>query len=155
MLVNMSYAFEDRENLYLVIDLMQGGDLRYHLAKHKKFSEEQTKFFIACMLLSLEYLHQKSILHRDIKPENLVFDVNGYLKITDLGIARVWNPDNSKDTSGTPGYMAPEVMCKQPHGVAVDYFAMGIIGYECMFGRRPYTGRNRREIREHILAKQI
>lgn len=154
-LVNMNYAFEDRENLYLVIDLMQGGDLRYHLAKHKKFNEEQSKFFIACMLLALEYLHQKSILHRDIKPENLVFDSNGYLKITDLGIARVWNPDNSKDTSGTPGYMAPEVMCKQPHGVAVDYFAMGIIGYECMFGRRPYTGRNRREIREHILAKQI
>lgn len=105
--------------------------------------------------MGLEYLHQKSILHRDIKPENLVFDTNGYLKITDLGIARVWNPDNSKDTSGTPGYMAPEVMCKQPHGVAVDYFAMGVIGYECMFGRRPYTGRNRREIREHILAKQI
>ena len=88
----MNYAFEDRENLYLVIDLMQGGDLRYHLAKHKKFNEEQTRFFIACMLLSLEYLHQKSILHRDIKPENLVFDSNGYLKITDLGIARVWNP---------------------------------------------------------------
>ena len=67
---------------------------------------------MACMLQSLEYLHQKSILHRDIKPENLVFDANGYLKITDLGIGRVWNPDNSKDTSGTPGYMAPEVMCK-------------------------------------------
>ena len=70
----MSYAFEDRENLYLVMDLMQGGDLRYHLAKHKKFTEEQTRWFIACMLLGLEYLHQKGILHRDIKPENLVFD---------------------------------------------------------------------------------
>lgn len=111
-LVNMNFAFEDRENLYLVSDLMQGGDLRYHLAKHKKFNEQQTRFFIACMILALEYLHQKSILHRDIKPENLVFDSNGYLKITDLGIARVWNPDNSKDTSGTPGYMAPEVMCR-------------------------------------------
>jgi len=53
----MQSAIQDRENLYLVIDLMQGGDLRYHLAKHKKFSEEQTRFFIACMLLSLEYLH--------------------------------------------------------------------------------------------------
>jgi serine/threonine protein kinase len=90
----MNYAFEDRENLFLVIDMMQGGDLRYHLAQRKKFTEEQTRFFIACMVISLEYLHQKSILHRDIKPENLVFDKNGYLKITDLGIARVWNPEN-------------------------------------------------------------
>lgn len=74
------------------------------------------EFFVACMLLSLEFLHSKSILHRDIKPENLVFDddgsifcffkfIIGYMKITDLGIARVWNPDNAKDTSGTPGYM--------------------------------------------------
>ncbi len=101
----MHYAFQDRENLYLVIDIMQGGDLRYHFAKHRKFTEEQTKFFMACMLLCLEFLHSKSILHRDIKPENLVFDEAGYMKVTDLGIARVWNPDNAKDTSGTPGYM--------------------------------------------------
>jgi serum/glucocorticoid-regulated kinase 2 len=82
----MHYAFQDRENLYLVIDIMPGGDLRYHFAKHRKFTEEQTsnnkryliilllEFFMACMLLCLEYLHSKSILHRDIKPENLVFD---------------------------------------------------------------------------------
>ena len=83
----------------------------------------------------MEYIHGKSILHRDIKPENLVFDEKGYLRVTDFGIARIWNPENSKETSGTPGYMAPEVMCRQNHGVAVDYFAVGIIGYECMMGR--------------------
>ena len=113
------------------------------------------EFFIACMLLCLEYLHKNAILHRDIKPENLVFDENGYLRVTDLGIARLWNPENSKDTSGTPGYMAPEVMCRQNHGVAVDYFAMGVIAYECMFGKRPYSGKDRKEIRDHILSKQV
>jgi serine/threonine protein kinase len=131
---------------------------------------------MGCMILCLEYLHSKSILHRDIKPENLVFDEEGkihiyqnlgYMKVTDLGIARVWNPDNAKDTSGTPGYMgnkyiyyhqikiAPEVMCRQNHGVAVDYFAMGVIGYECMYGKRPYVGKTRKEIRDHILSKQV
>lgn len=108
----MQYAFQDRENLYLVMDLLNGGDLRYHIARFRRFSEEQTKFFIACILVSLEYVHNKSILHRDIKPENLVFDEKGYLRVTDFGIARIWNPENSKETSGTPGYMAPEVMCR-------------------------------------------
>ena len=168
----MHYSFEDRDNLYLVIDLMSGGDLRYHIGKHRRFTEEQTskifktfqfshsdrcfaslEFFIACMLLCLEYLHKNAILHRDIKPENLVFDENGYLRITDLGIARLWNPENSKDTSGTPGYMAPEVMCRQNHTYAVDYFAIGVMGYEFMLGRRPYVGRSRKEIRDMIFAK--
>jgi len=72
-----------------------------------------------------------------------------------LGIARVWRPDNSSDTSGTPGYMAPEVMCRHNHGVAVDYYAVGVIAYECMMGKRPYVGRDRKEIRDQILAKQV
>ncbi|CAD8141420.1 unnamed protein product [Paramecium octaurelia] len=154
-LVNMHASFQDRENLYLVMDLMQGGDLRYHLCKQKRFTEKQTKFFIVCLLLALDYLHTNTILHRDVKPENLVFDRNGYLRLTDLGIARIWKPDNENDTSGTPGYMAPEVMCRQAHGVASDYFAVGVIAYECMFGKRPYIGKTRREIRDQILAKQV
>jgi len=154
-LVNMVYAFQDRDNLYLLMDIMPGGDLRHHIARHKKFTEEQTKFFVACMVTCLEYIHNQGILHRDIKPENLVFDAQGYLRTTDLGIARVWRPDNSTDTSGTPGYMAPEVMCRQNHGVAVDYYAVGVIAYECMIGKRPYVGRDRKEIRDQILAKQV
>ena len=83
----------------------------------------------------IEFVHSRHFLHRDIKPENLVFDDKGYLKVTDFGIARIWNPENSKETSGTPGYMAPEVMCRLNHGVAADYFAVGVIGYECMMGK--------------------
>eukprot|EP00357_Protocruzia_adherens_P036602 CAMPEP_0115006092 /NCGR_PEP_ID=MMETSP0216-20121206/20275_1 /TAXON_ID=223996 /ORGANISM="Protocruzia adherens, Strain Boccale" /LENGTH=412 /DNA_ID=CAMNT_0002372571 /DNA_START=145 /DNA_END=1383 /DNA_ORIENTATION=- len=154
-IVNMHYAFQDRENLFLAMDLLTGGDLRYHIGRKKRFTEEQTRFLVACIVEGLEYLHVNGILHRDIKPENLVLDNSGYCRITDLGIARVWNPENAQDTSGTPGYMAPEVMCRQNHGVAVDYFAVGVLTYEFMVGRRPYLGKSRKEIRDQILAKQV
>lgn len=95
-------------------------------------------------------MHTNGVIHRDIKPENLLMDSNGYVRITDLGISREWTPENANDTSGTPGYMAPEVMCRQNHGVAVDYFALGVIAYEFMKGRRPYVGKNRKEIRDMI-----
>lgn len=154
-IVNMKWAFQDRDNLYLVMDLLTGGDLRFHICLYRKFTEEMTKFFTACIIQGLECLHEKSILHRDIKPENLVFEENGYIRITDLGIARKWGPDNHKETSGTPGYMAPEVMCRQNHGLEVDFFALGVIVYECMMGKRPYLGRSRKEIRDQIQAKQV
>jgi serine/threonine protein kinase len=70
------------------MDLLTGGDLRYHIGKQRKFKEVQTKFFIACILLALEYLHNKNIIHWDIKPENLVLEKDGYVRVTDLGIAR-------------------------------------------------------------------
>jgi protein kinase A len=65
----------------------------------------ELEFFVCCIIVGLEYLHNNGILHRDIKPENLVLDNKGYVRITDLGISREWRPENSSDTSGTPGYM--------------------------------------------------
>jgi serine/threonine protein kinase len=154
-IVNMYYSFQDSQNLYLVMDLLTGGDLRYHISRYKKFNEEQTKFFVACILLGLDYLHTNNILHRDIKPENLVLAERGYVRITDFGIAKLYQKDNSSETSGTPGYMAPEVMCAQNHTIAVDYFALGVLTYEFMFGVRPYTGKTRKEIKDKIMAKQV
>ena len=112
-IVNMHFAFQDKENLYLVMDFLSGGsggDLRFHISRHKKFSEEQTRFFICGLILSLEYIHSNNIIHRDIKPENLVLEKNGYLRVTDFGIAKKIGPNPHVETSGTPGYMAPEVM---------------------------------------------
>ena len=154
-IINMHFSFQDGENLYIAMDLLTGGDLRYHICKHKKFFEEQTKFFIACIILSLDYIHTNNILHRDLKPENLVLDSNGYMKLTDFGIAKVYKKENYKETSGTLGYMAPEVLCGQNHTIAVDYFALGVIGYELMNGFRPYVGKNRKEIKEKMMAKQV
>lgn len=67
---------------------------------------------LACLVLSLEYIHKKRVIHRDVKPENLVFDHRGYLYLADFGISRIKQSkkNNSKDNSGTPGYMAPEVL---------------------------------------------
>lgn len=154
-IVNVHYAFQDITNLYLVIDLLTGGDLRYQISKYRKFTEEQTKFFVACILLALDYIHTNNILHRDLKPENLVLDDNGYVRLTDFGIAKYYTKENSSETSGTPGYMSPEVMCAQNHTISVDYYALGVITFEFMFGFRPYTGKSRKEIKDKILAKQV
>ena len=153
-IVNMHYAFQDRDNLYLIMDMLSGGDLRYHISRYRRFSEEQTRFFIACMVYTLEYIHGNNVIHRDIKPENLVLDDKGYVRITDFGIAKENMPDNSSETSGTPGYMSPEVMKGKNHSFPVDYFAIGVIGYEFMIGKRPYYGKNRKEIKEQMLSVQ-
>jgi serine/threonine protein kinase len=73
-IVNVHYAFQDKMTLFLVMDLLLGGDLRYHIARKKKFTESQTRFFIACLVHALDAVHSSNIIHRDIKPENLVFD---------------------------------------------------------------------------------
>lgn len=80
-------------------------------------------------MLSLEYLHKNRVMHRDLKPENLVLDDKGYVRVTDLGVSREFKVNNAEDTSGTPGYMAPEVICKMDHSYPVDYFALGVIAY--------------------------
>ena len=154
-IINMQFSFQDSEHLYIAMDLLTGGDLRYQLCLKKKFSEQETKFFIACIILSLEYLHSNNIIHRDLKPENLVLDSKGYVKLTDFGIAKYYVKENKKETSGTPGYMSPEVMCGQNHTIAVDYFALGVIGYEFMNGKRPYLGKNRKEIKAKIFSTQV
>ena len=153
-IVNMYFAFQDFYNLYLVMDLLTGGDLRYHIAHKKTFTERETKFLIANMLLALKYIHSKNIIHRDIKPENLVLEKNGYVRITDFGVAKINEADNSSETSGTPGYMAPEVILVQNHTFVSDFFALGVIGYEFMLGYRPYLGRGRKEIKMLIISKQ-
>ena len=77
------------------MDYLAGGDLRYHICRYRKFEEETPRFFVACLIAGLEYIHIKNIIHRDIKPENLVIESDGYLRITDFGIARVWREDNA------------------------------------------------------------
>ena len=102
--------------------------------------------------LSLPVLSQNHIL---LSP-SFQDDPSSDLKMIDLGLAKRGKiSEQSSGVTGTIGYMAPEVMCRQNHGYAVDYFALGVIGYEFMMGRRPYVGRSRKEIRDMIFAKQV
>ena len=156
LISNMYYAFQNKEYLFIILDYLPGGDLRYHLSKRKKFSEKEIKFLTSNLILSLEYLHNKNIIHRDVKPENLVFDLNGYLHLTDLGISCEFIKGKKLfNSSGTLSYMAPEVFLKKNHYFTVDYFAVGIIIYELIFGKRPFNGKNRNEIKENIISKEI
>ena len=148
-IVNIYYAFQDKDNLYLVIDFLSGGDLRFHVSRYHIFSEEQTRFFISCIIQGLSHIHYNNIIHRDIKPENLVLDSRGYVRITDFGIAKENEKDNSSETSGTPGYMSPEVLFKKNHSFSTDFFAIGVIGFEFMRGKRPFTG-SKEEIKEKM-----
>ena len=148
-IVNIYYAFQDKDHLYLVIDFLSGGDLRYHVSRYHTFSEEQTRFFLSCIIQGLSHIHNNNIIHRDIKPENLVLDSRGYVRITDFGIAKENENDNSSENSGTPGYMSPEVILKKNHTFTTDFFALGVIGYEFMKGKRPFTG-TRAEIKEKM-----
>ena len=153
-IVNMICAFQDYENLYLLMDLLTGGDLRYHFNSNHIFSEKEIRFFISCLILSLEYIHENKVIHRDVKPENLVCDDKGYVRLTDFGIAKIKKEENSSEKSGTPGYMAPEVLMGQNHSFTVDFYAIGIIGYEFLMGKRPYVGKNRKEIKQLVLSKE-
>eukprot|EP01017_Pseudomicrothorax_dubius_P008362 TRINITY_DN12744_c0_g2_i1.p1 TRINITY_DN12744_c0_g2~~TRINITY_DN12744_c0_g2_i1.p1 ORF type:complete len:363 (+),score=45.11 TRINITY_DN12744_c0_g2_i1:89-1177(+) len=154
-LVNMYCAFQDQDTLYLVMDWMPGGDLRYQMNNRGLFTEEETKYVISSLIIALEYLHSKGILHRDVKPENLVFGEQGHLRLTDLGIAQRFRQESARDTSGTPGYMAPEVILREDHGIAADYFAVGVITHELMTGRLPYDGDTQKDIRDAILHNQV
>ena len=154
-IVNAHFAFQDNDYLYLILDYLHQGDLRYQLINNKYYTETQVKFIISNILLSLEYLHMNNIIHRDIKPENILIDEKGFLALTDFGIARFKEKNNFKEKSGTPGYMAPEVMFSQNHSFSVDYYALGVIGYELIFGKRPYINIERKALKQEIFAKEV
>lgn len=97
------------------------------LSKKTRFSEDQTRFYAAQMILALEHLHEKDIVYRDLKPENVLIDKQGYVRITDFGLSRmnVTGDDGVKSICGTPEYLAPEIIMRIGYGKAVDWWTLG------------------------------
>ena len=99
----------------------------------EQFTEEQTKFIVASIILGLEAMHEKKYMHKDLKPDNVLFDDKGFVRIADFGISEPIMPsDSEQQYIGTPGYRAPEVMLHRPHEASIDYYALGLMAYKCM-----------------------
>lgn len=146
-LVNFWYSFQDEEDMFMVVDLLLGGDLRYHLQQNVHFTESTVKHHVCEIALALHYLRNKRIIHRDIKPDNILLDEHGHAHLTDFNIAAIVKDDlKATSIAGTKPYMAPELF--QPiegthsgYSFAVDWWSLGITAYELLRGQRPYIVR--------------
>ncbi|CAD5124807.1 DgyrCDS13069 [Dimorphilus gyrociliatus] len=141
-LVNLWFTFDDEEDLFMVVDLLLGGDLRYHLQKEVKFTIQSVRLFLAEICLALDYLRSKKVLHRDLKPDNILMDEDGHYHITDFNVATSIEEGHSPTSvCGTRPYMAPEVFEAkkgQGYSYSADWWSLGICTFEILKNRRPY-----------------
>ena len=125
---------------------MPAGELFTHLRKEDRFPEARCRFYAAQVALALEYLHQKRIVHRDLKPENLLLDTRGYIKLADFGFAK-FVEERTYTMCGTPEYTAPETIERAGHGLAVDWWALGVLTYEMCCGYTPFETAQRDKLK--------
>jgi len=137
-IVKLHYAFQTRKQLVFILDFLTGGELFFHLAQDVKFSEARSRFYAAEIALALSHLHSKKIIYRDLKPENLVLDGKGHVNLTDFGLAKTEVADVTHTFCGTPQYMAPELIRKEGHGKAVDWWSLGVFLFEMICGVAPF-----------------
>lgn len=118
------------------MDYYNGGELFLHLRKKNRFDEQAARFYLAQIILAIEFLHQHKIIYRDIKPENIILDDVGYVKLTDFGLAKdeIQDEVGTQTFCGTPEYLAPEIIRGDKYGKSVDIWCMGILLYEMLFG---------------------
>lgn len=129
---NLKYALQDEDTMFLVMDLMIGGDLKFHLINAGRFTEKRARFYAAQVLLGLEHVHKLSIIYRDMKLENVLADGFGHCRLSDLGLAVVTKV-KIKGYAGTPGYTAPEMIKNKLYGPAADIFSFGVMLYRMLW----------------------
>ncbi|XP_023288829.1 G protein-coupled receptor kinase 1 isoform X4 [Orussus abietinus] len=138
-IVCMTYAFHTPDKLCFILDLMNGGDLHYHLSQHGVFNEPEMKFYAAEVILGLEHMHRRCIVYRDLKPANILLDEHGHVRISDLGLACDFSKKKPHASVGTHGYMAPEVLSKgTAYDSSADWFSFGCMLYKLLKGHSPF-----------------
>jgi serine/threonine kinase 32 len=163
----MRYAFQDDENCFFVLDLMLGGDLRFHLDRRGPMPEAAIRLWVAELASAVEYLHRQRIIHRDIKPDNILLDSEGHAHLTDFNVA-IHYSEKRLHTSigGSMAYMAPEMLATResrsgrepvPRGYTwcIDWWSLGVTAFELAYFRRPFDAKSSEKMKELILTEPI
>ncbi|XP_042067564.1 probable serine/threonine protein kinase IRE isoform X1 [Salvia splendens] len=183
--VRFFYSFTCRENLYLVMEYLNGGDLFSLLRNLGCLEEDIARVYIAEVVLALEYLHSLNVIHRDLKPDNLLIGPDGHIKLTDFGLSKVGLINSTEDLSGpsaflgddkpknaahssqkreqrkkhsvvgTPDYLAPEILLGMGHGATADWWSVGVILFELLVGLPPFNAEHPQQIFNNIINRDI
>lgn len=171
--VEMIATFQDPRHLYMLMEYVPGGDLWSHIRRYGRFLEDEAKFYAAEIVMGVEFIHSKDVIFRDLKPENILVTKEGHLKITDFGFAKPFpcNPYNTVPSSksasenntanfttaltfcGTPAYMAPEIILRQPYTNSVDWWSVGVVCYELLAGYTPFHDSTPLKIYDRVLCQ--
>ena len=160
-IVNFYYSVIGAHNLYLFMEFLPGGDLYSLLQRFGSLDEDTTKYYMFQVLMALKFLHANGIIHRDLKPENILVSASGHVKLTDFGLSHLGVSDRriteaglvrSQSFVGTPDYIAPEIILNRSHTFSCDYWAFGILIYECLTGLPPFHAETEEETHRNILT---
>ncbi|KAG0038270.1 serine/threonine protein kinase psk1 [Podila clonocystis] len=157
-IVKLHYAFQTDHRLYLILEYASGGELFTHLAAERMFSEENTAFYAAQLVLALEHLHSLGIIYRDLKPENIMLNAHGDIVLTDFGLSKVplASEGRTNTVCGTIEYMAPEVLSERVHyDRSVDWWSLGIVIHDMLTGSPPFVSNNRKKTMDAIMNKKL
>jgi len=154
-IVNLNYAFQTKDKLYMILDFVNGGELFYHLKQEQRFREDRVKFYVAEITSALIHLHSHGIVYRDLKPENILLDSFGHIVITDFGLSKEIFDEPTGSFCGTPEYLAPEVLIGEGHAYPVDWWSMGTIMYEMLCGIPPFYSKSIKLMYQKIMESPL
>ncbi|KAG5840551.1 hypothetical protein ANANG_G00189980 [Anguilla anguilla] len=139
--VRLYRTFRDAKFLYMLLEVCLGGELWTLLRDRGSFDDSTTRFYTACVVEALNFLHCRGIIYRDLKPENIILDERGYAKLVDFGFAKKVGLGKKTWTfCGTPEYVAPEIILNKGHDVSADCWSLGILIFELLSGSPPFSG---------------
>ena len=155
-LIGIQLCFQTEERIYFIMNLIQGESLLDYMKYNKNIKEEQVKFYAAIIGLTIEYFHKNGIKYREIRPDDIIIEKDGYLKISDLKMSKLFNLNNNfiivKETSE---YLAPEILKSNNYRQESDWWAYGIILYELLFDFPPFFNEEDDKIKQQIEKMEL